>query len=180
MNSVGERWLSLDKHPEEIPQFEAVSDASGSFVIEAPLPSSDWITLRVTPDEFHGEAGRNFGRAGGRDEPYLLEGDNDLGVLTLTDAGAFEGVVLDEDGNPVEGVRVSVSNSFPGGYVVAASTQADGTYRVGHVPAGRYDIETKKRGYLTAKNRGVLVRNGRVRSEVDFRGSHHHTGARRI
>lgn len=168
MDSVGERWLSLEKHPEEIPRIEAVSDSDGGFVIEAPLPSSDWVALRVTPDEFHGEVGREFGRAGGRDGPPLLEGDNDLGTLTLTDAGAFEGVVLDEDGRPVEGVRVSLSGSFPGGYVVAASTRADGTYRVGHVPAGRYDVETKKRGYLTARRRGVHVQNGAVETGIDL------------
>lgn len=168
LRSVGEAWVDKERYPHELPELQTETDAQGAFELEAPLPTSDWISLSIKPDDYHGKAGREFGIAGGRNEEPIAPGGNDLGRIVLVDAGAFEGFVLDAAGSPVQGARVRLDGSFPGGYSLGASTEADGSYRVGHVPAGSYKAEALKEGLATAKHGSFTIASGRATRGIDF------------
>lgn len=168
LNSVGERWITEEQHPEPIPKYEWTTDATGSFEFDVPLPTSSWISLSIKPSDFHSRAGRDFGPAGGRDEEPLRAGDNDLGTFVLDETGAFTGRVVDRGGAPIAEARARLDGAFPGGYSLSSKTGTDGTYRVGHVPKGRYAAEALAKGYLTGKVAVVEVRGGQVTPGIDF------------
>ena len=167
MNSHG-RWTSEDVYPDEIPGFDTETDALGAFEFDTPLPTSDWVSLDIHPTDFHVRAGRDFGPAGGRDEDPVREGDNDMGTFVLQSAGAFEGIVLDAHGQPIEGARVRLDGSFPGGYSVGSKCDETGHYLVGGAPGGTYNVEALARGYVTVKKSSIEVRNNDVTAGVDF------------
>lgn len=168
MDSVGEDWVDKELYPHELPELRTETDERGAFELEAPLPTSDWISLSIKPDDYHGRAGRDFGIAGGRNEDPIAPGDNDLGRIVLVDAGAFEGFVVDAAGLPVQGARVRLDGSWPGGYALNAETEPDGSYRVRHVPAGSYKAEALKEGLVTGKHGSFKVANGRDTLGINF------------
>ena len=59
--------------------------------------------------------------------------------------GTITGTVSDSNGNPVEGVSVSASNTES-----TATTGADGTYTLSNVPVATLSVTFKKEGYQTA------------------------------
>ena len=169
LNTVGEPWVRPEDYDGEFPPTKQLTGPDGRFSFDLPLPTSSWISLDVSHLPFHVRAGRNFGLAGGRNEPPLIAGENDLGDLVLADAGAFAGRVFAEDGTPLQGARVSLSGSFPGGYSAGASTDETGAYQVGGVPAGRHTAKARKDGYLILESDAIDVEDGRVSSGHDFR-----------
>ena len=169
MRSVNGRWVSRELHPDDLPDFETMTDAAGAFEFDAPFPTSDWISLIVRPSSFHMLAGRNFGPAGGRDEEPLRRGDNDLGTFVLADAGAFEGKVVGVDGTPIPGSRVRLDGSFPGGYSVGAYSEDDGAYRVGGVPEGQHAVKASAKGFTSRRILLIKVKHGEVTTGIDFR-----------
>lgn len=137
------RWTS--------PGWRTSTDAAGRFEFEVPVPTSEWVSLYANSDPMLGILGRNFGPAGGRNEPRIFEGDNDLGNFVAPLAGALEGLVTDAAGQPIEGVDVRLDGSYPGGYGVVATTGEDGRYHIGHLQAGPAWIEAQGRGYLNQR-----------------------------
>lgn len=154
INSVGEPWA------EGIEQnsYSTTSDGQGRFELLTPLPTSTWISLRVSPSRFHTKTGRNFGIAGGRNKDPLVEGDNDLGLFTLQDTGAIAGIVRLSDGGSPRGAYVRLDGSSPGGYSLSSLADTSGRYVIEHVPAGHYGIKASLTGYLISKLPGVDVR----------------------
>lgn len=128
--------------------FKTLTDTAGAFAFEVPVPTSDWTAIHGDSVLMLGITGRNFGPAGGRNEPRLVEGDNDLGTLVVALAGALTGMVTDSSGQPVEGADVRLESSHPGGYGVTAQTGADGRYVIGHLPAGPARLRAIARGTL--------------------------------
>jgi protocatechuate 3,4-dioxygenase beta subunit len=148
--------------------FETRTDAHGRFELVVPTPTSDWISLLVEPTAHLDVAGRDFGPAGGRDQPRLKSGDNDLGEFKLQATGAFAGRVVDVDGKPVAQVEVRLDGSFPGGRGRGARSNERGEYEVGHVPSGHYSVEALSSGFVLAKRAGTRVVAGETTNGVDF------------
>lgn len=131
----------------------ARADEEGKFRIEDLAPG--WARLLViaeghVPDE--------------RDVEIISEGgrDADLGRIELSEGGAIEGVVLDEEGEPIVGARVAVGRvptylplgPLPPG---VAATDRDGKFRLADAPEGAQVVEAYKVGY------------GRAAAEVEVR-----------
>jgi len=147
---------------------EAPIGADGRFELNASTPTSEWISLTIESDAYHDIGSREFGRAGGRDQPALVSGDNDLGVFTLAATGGIRGKVLDEQSQPIAGAQVRVAGVFPGGRGRQAFSGDDGTYSIGHVPPGKYELEVLRDGYRLAKSPGIDAVAGETISTVEF------------
>jgi len=132
------------------PGWRSHTDESGRFSFDVPVPTSDWVSLYANSDPMLGIIGRDFGPAGGRDEPRLVEGENDLGTIVAPVAGGLEGRVIDETGAPIEGAEVRLDGSHPGGFGVVATTGAHGRYRIGHLRVGPARLEVHADGFLGA------------------------------
>ncbi len=173
-DSVGGPWangVELPKTSIEGDEIEALageSDPAGHFSLEAPVPTSDWVSLFILPDEFHGLLDRNFGPAGGRNQPRLVSGDNDLGDLVLSTTGAIEGRVRGRDGSPIEKAEVSLDGEFPGGLVVSTRSEAGGHFLLGHMPQGTWHVGAKVDGWLSAQSDPVQVRIREVTRGIEM------------
>lgn len=109
------------------------SDQNGRFAVSRPRGTP--IVLRVTKA---GYAPRQV-RLSGSDESGILE-------IPLVSGAAIGGVVLDDRGERVPDIRVTVrpqaEASPSGGTAVESSAVTDdlGEYRIGSLPAGRYEV----------------------------------------
>ncbi|MCB9903756.1 MAG: carboxypeptidase regulatory-like domain-containing protein [Planctomycetes bacterium] len=139
----------LDSWYGKYPGWWAATDQRGEFAFEVPVPTSDWVMIHANSEPRLGIIGRDFGPAGGRNQPRLVEGDNDLGTFVAPHAGVLEGRVTDFAGRPIEGAEVVLEGSFPGGYSVTTRTDAAGRYALGHLPAGPALVAAKAKGFLT-------------------------------
>lgn len=178
MDTVDEPWVSgpdaadpTTKVPDE--GLATVTDADGRFAFEAPVPTSSWISLFIRSDEMHALAGTEFGAAGGRNKDPLHEGDNDTGTFVLVDTGAVSGRVLDAHGDPVARAQIEIDpNAVPetarGGYSVNARSAADGTYVLGHVPAGTYTVTAGGDRQLRQHREGVVIADRQTTPGIDF------------
>lgn len=159
----------LQSHGHSSPGFRARSDAQGRYAFDVPLPSASWVTLWVEPAAWLGLGGRDFGPAGGRNQPRLVEGENDLGDLVLAITGAVEGDLYGSDGTRLANGRVRLHDAFPGGRGVSTETDAQGHFLLGHLPPGRWTLQAEAEGWLLANAQGVEVRARETTSRVDFR-----------
>jgi protocatechuate 3,4-dioxygenase beta subunit len=156
LSSVGEVWRAglevptLSRGPWTTPGWRAEIDADGRFTFEVPVPTADWVTLYGRDELLLGIVGRDFGPAGGRNEPRLVVGDNDLGTLVAPRTGALAGQVVDAGGAPLAGARVQLDGQHPGGYSVGTATGPDGRYVLGHVPPRPALLSATLEGYLAA------------------------------
>ncbi|RKY04073.1 hypothetical protein DRP77_04825 [Candidatus Poribacteria bacterium] len=64
--------------------------------------------------------------------------------------GVISGVVVDKDGNPIEGATVSISGMEPWGYLVSRSTTTsqDGSFELKAVEGNTYWLKARKEGYM--------------------------------
>ncbi len=171
LHTVSEPWVSgPGAEGLDVPEggYDTVTDADGRFAFDVPCPTSSWISLYLRPGDFYGLTGRDFGVAGGRNKDPIRPGLNDLGEFRLPDTGAISGRVLDEEGNSIAGAEVRLKDSSPGGYGVGTTSGVDGTFRLGHVPAGTHAVESLHDAYLTDSIENIVVENGRVTEGVEF------------
>jgi len=152
----------------EYQAFEAQSDDEGAFALEVPRPAASWVTLRVKRDAHHGRATRWFGPSGGRDQPRLVPGTNDLGDLRLATTGAVRGEVLDESGAPIEGAAVDLRSDDPFGAQPARSGR-DGKYLLHGLPEGELAASAWAPGFLEQRVSGVVARRGLTLAGPTFR-----------
>lgn len=164
LRAIATPWRAGDTRE----QFETRTDAAGRFALEVPTPTSDWIALTLTPQLYLDCAGRDFGPAGGRDEPRLTIGDNDLGVIELATAGAVAGRVLDPQGQPIASAQISVEGDFRDGLARAACSNERGEFVVGHLPAGAYVLEAHAKGYRLERSAKSTVAANETTRGVDF------------
>lgn len=175
MNTVGSAWAEgqevpvVEREGWKLEEFAQETTDLGTFRLDVPLPTSDWISLHVDTSDYLGRVSRNFGEAGGRNEPRLVEGENALGDLSVAITGAIEGRVAAEDGSKLTRATVRLDGVYPGGLSVHAYVRDDGTYTLGHVPAGTFAIEALCNGYLTARVESVTVRTRETTRGVDVR-----------
>jgi protocatechuate 3,4-dioxygenase beta subunit len=113
------------------------TDAAGQFSIEAPIPTSAGIEVRVEDGPARAISQRRFGGAP-ESEPFVA-GDNDLGVCVLHDAAHVQGRVLAASGEAIEGARVLCRSSS---WQIDGRTQsgADGSFGLGPVVLGEHTL----------------------------------------
>ena len=82
--------------------------------------------------------------------------------------GALQGLLLDEDGRSLAGVRVELvpAASVPSAVAAWSSAQSagDGVFRLLHVAPGTYDLLFTPPGGVTVRQGGVLINPGEVLS----------------
>ena len=72
------------------------------------------------------------------------------------------GVILDGQGLPVPGARVTATNSETGA-IRAGSTSREGTYALSYLPPGRYSVTVTARGFRTFRETEILLETAEVR-----------------
>ena len=80
--------------------------------------------------------------------------------------GKIKGVVTDQVGNPVEGVKIKMySQRAASGFEV--TSDADGKWRAFYIRGGPYDIELEKSGYMP-KKLNLTISEYNANPDVDF------------
>lgn len=80
--------------------------------------------------------------------------------------GKIKGVVTDQNGNPVEGVKIKMySQRAASGFEV--TTDSDGKWRAFYIRGGPYDIELEKTGYMP-KKMNLSISEYNVNPDTDF------------
>ena len=79
-----------------------------------------------------------------------------LTLLAQTDTGAIDGRVFDEQKAGIPGVTVTAKNAGTG-LTRTVTTGTTGSYRLGSLPAGVYDVTAEIQGFSTQVRRGVTV-----------------------
>ena len=70
-----------------------------------------------------------------------------LAADAFAQLGSIRGKILDEDGNPVDGVECSIEPSGGSGRRTSAKTKGDGQFTIGGVRPGTYTVICEKEGY---------------------------------
>jgi hypothetical protein len=79
----------------------------------------------------------------------------DVDAVPTVQNGAISGTLVDEDGEPISGVTVTVV-----GTSLTATTGSDGTFNIADVPPDTYDLTFSKEGYETQTVEDVVVTEG--------------------
>ena len=79
---------------------------------------------------------------------------------TAPAAGTLRGTVLDPSGAVVAGAKVTASQSA--GPSRTVTTNSNGAYEIGNLPAGQYSITSNAKGFATFVRDGVAVTAGQV------------------
>jgi Carboxypeptidase regulatory-like domain len=92
-----------------------------------------------------------------------------LGSIPLAmqrDAGAIEGVVIDDHSAAIAGATVEARNTMSG-VVFPAIADASGNYKINGLPQGRYSLWVKAAGHDSVWLREVIVDRGQtVRRDI--------------
>lgn len=88
-------------------------------------------------------------------------------AIAQTTETTLEGRVTDEEGGGLPGVSIKARN-METGYVLGASSRADGRYRISAIPPGKYEIEVTLSGFATQKRQGLTFNVG-AGVTIDFR-----------
>lgn len=83
------------------------------------------------------------------------------------EAGAIEGTVIDVDGNPVAGMRVSIVSGTVGFPEMAAITSEDGYYKLGSISAGTFEVAVHDEEGGRVGLESIMVHDGET-STLDF------------
>lgn len=120
---------------------KATSRSDGTFVLQ--LPKSRMGQLEVASSEL--VLGRGLPAISGK------KGDQDLGDVKVLRAATVAGIVRDERSQPVAGVRVGVAIDGFGlglGGSSSATSAADGTFKIGKLQAGKWQLRTASGKFL--------------------------------
>ncbi len=89
--------------------------------------------------------------------------------LLAQSSGSFTGTVLDDTGAAIVGAEVSVSDPSTG-FRRTTVTNGDGTYFVGGLGAGTYNVTITAPGFQKYEARKVILRVGeKLRVDMDRR-----------
>lgn len=144
--------------------WELLTDASGAFRFDVPVPTADRNWLEIEPGPLLARVRLDFRST----RPALVAGDNDLGMFRLAVTGAIRGTVRDDRGLPIEKAKLDVGDAPSTTYGYGAETSASGEYLVPHVPAGSYGLGAKADGYLSRFVKPVVVERGNIAMGPDF------------
>lgn len=122
------------------------TDGKGNFVLSGFCAGT--YTIEIVPER----------TARQKSDPINVEAGQLVSNINLVyDPGErFEiaGVVVDEEENPVAGVRVTVRGSFPS-TIPSETTDESGAFHFRDLPAGTYAIEPSAKGYYGQQSVGV-------------------------
>lgn len=82
-----------------------------------------------------------------------------LSAQISTQTGIIRGIVIDEEGEPLPGVSITVSGPSLIG-IVTDITSESGSYRARALPPGTYIVQAELEGFQTLIREGVVVRVG--------------------
>ncbi len=113
---------------------EARSDVQGEFSFDLSAVSGTDYAVEFYTDSYRYQMSRHFKRLNRFELPYQFQ-------LSLSPGVVLRGVVVDEDGNPVEGVSIS------GKELVSKKTNRKGEFEVTGVAPGYHEVQFRKEGY---------------------------------
>ena len=121
------------------------TDANGDYTFDNLL-GGDYVVTETQPD------GYGQGATNGDDTEAVMLPAGDDAVVDFSEAtGSISGSVVDQNGDPIEGVEVALAGTDVNGDPVSltTSTDADGDYRFDDLLAGEYTVtETQPSGLL--------------------------------
>jgi len=121
---------------------------AGDYNYQSAISTDTWVTWTD---------GRV--QVGGTNQQDVFFADVPQGPQT---GGSIDGTVTDSvSGNPISGAQVLAV----GGVTRAASTHMDGTYHLGGVPAGSYDMTVTAFAYNPGTANGVVVVDGQTTNQ---------------
>jgi hypothetical protein len=90
--------------------------------------------------------------------------------FVLTTEGIISGTVVNVSSNPIPGAIVSAvgDEADPNWAALPTTTEANGGYVLGHLPAGSYTVYVAAEGYAGDSTVGVTVVAGETTSNVNF------------
>lgn len=146
---------------------QAITDAEGRFRFSGPVRERHWRFLWALPE------GPEYlvlldqcADGATADDPWRatpVAGVTELEDVVLRPAGWLTGRVVDEIGQPLEGAFVKLghrSTSYRDANL-GSTTGADGTFLLGHLPAGDFVFTALLEGRVKAQRDGVRVTLGR-------------------
>jgi len=113
----------------------AVSDADGRFAL-TQLMAGDY-QIRIEHNDFTTSIVKDL-RVEDSEETF------DYGDFPMREGGSIEGIVYDENGAPMNGASVNLSNAEAPGLTYTARTDEEGRYSIEHVSPGRYTIHAMR------------------------------------
>jgi protocatechuate 3,4-dioxygenase beta subunit len=145
----------------------ALSDSQGRFVLRDVAPGQARISV-THPDFAASEIGVEVKSTGRADRPFELD------AIDLSESGAVEGEVVDEQGRPVLAARVAVgvvpaylpAGALPAGMAV---TDVRGRFRLSAVAPGNHVIQAHASGVGRGVARNIVVDSGRTASGIKIR-----------
>lgn len=126
-----------DRERDDLPT--CTSRADGTFQIQLAKNRSGQLELRAADLVF------------AKSEPVVQgkKGDQDLGDVTVLRAASVQGLVQDERGLPVAGVKVAmVFGALGFGGESSSMTKADGAFTLGKLRAGKWTLRTASGKFL--------------------------------
>ena len=126
-----------DRDRDDLPT--CTTRADGTFQIQLAKNRSGQLELRAADLVF------------AKNEPTVQgkKGDQDLGDITVLRAASVQGLVQDERGLPVAGVKVAmVYGAFGFGTESSSTTKADGAFTLGKLRAGKWSLRTASGKFL--------------------------------
>ena len=148
--------------------FLAQTASDGAFRFEVPAPTNDRVTLSIEPGRFLDSYKVDFGNEARSQQPVLLPGLHDLGVIVLPATGALRGRVTDEGGQVIEDARLTVAAMAGTTLGRYAWTDSNGEFVLGHAPIGTYGVSIRRDGYLRQFREPFVVEAGVDTQPVDF------------
>jgi len=88
-------------------------------------------------------------------------------LIVMLEAGSITGTVTDDEGNPVVDAAVTAIDEDDA-EVSTTSTEADGTYVLGALHTGTYQVEVSAVGFQDATREGVEVSADETTQAIDF------------
>ncbi|MDX1970908.1 MAG: carboxypeptidase-like regulatory domain-containing protein [Candidatus Sumerlaeia bacterium] len=113
---------------------EARTDVQGEFTFDLSAVSGTDYAVEFYTDSYRFQMARHFKRLNRFELPYQFQ-------LSLSPGVVLRGVVVDEEGNPVDGVTIS------GKELVPKKTNRKGEFEVTGVAPGYHEVQFRKEGY---------------------------------
>lgn len=143
-----------------VPAGSAVSNEDGRFAIELEAGPNTTLTA-VSSQYLEVES-----------DPFTIQPGEKLEVapLTLSLGGTLQGKVVNEQGEPVQGVMVSVrtESETEFSYGKAATTDRKGEFSLHGLQAGKIDVQAKHGQYLEAIQPDIVIREGLINGGVQI------------
>jgi|GEM_PF-2505743 protocatechuate 3,4-dioxygenase beta subunit len=145
--------VEIESGPQDVGR-STLTDANGVYTLDQ-LPEGTY-SFAASADGYDTASTGPMQIDGGEATSYTFV----LPPLGAGDLGAIEGQVLDEEGQPLAGVRVSMIQAP--GQLLDATTAPDGTYQFAGLAPGTYSLRFSLPGYEPAMAENLIVSAGQT------------------